>query len=449
MTKKEKRERKKQDKGIVDFMMVTNHFFHNLREWIAEMDDPRNSSYITYQQTDLNYMAILKNICGQYSMRSMEESFNEQNCIRTLSLMSGNQKLEEMPHYDTLNYYLERLSPECLSELRKKMVVSLIRGKQFNKNRLLGKYWRVIFDGTGLFYFKEKHCNNWLCTEKQMPDGKKIKFYYHKVLEAKIVLSDSVVISLGTEFIENEKEDVSKQDCEINAAKRLMAKLKKEYPRLLICMQGDALYTAESIMQLCRDYHWEYLFTQKENRQRLLDESFEWIKRGDGAEKKSGMCDEKGNACYANHVEQVAGKKEIMNVIEYEYETEDKEGKKHTTRFKWVSSIELTERNIEEMVLAGRDRWKIENEGFNNQKNGLYRIEHLNSKNSNAMKNHYLLTQISDILMQLYLAWNPYIKELKQTIKNTSSGLLESFRGLTVTKEEVSYIFRYTTVYLE
>ena len=30
MTKKEKRERKKQDKGIVDFMMVTNHFFHDL-----------------------------------------------------------------------------------------------------------------------------------------------------------------------------------------------------------------------------------------------------------------------------------------------------------------------------------------------------------------------------------------------------------------------------------
>lgn len=445
MTKKEKRERKKQDQGIVDFMMVTNHFFHELRDWIAEMDDPRNPSYITYQQTDLNYLAILKNVCGQYSMRSMEESFNNENCIRTLSLMSGNQELEEMPHYDTLNYYLERLSPECLSELRKKMVVSLIRGKQFNKNRLLGKYWRVIFDGTGLFYFKEKHCDNCLCTEKKMPDGKRIKFYYHKVLEAKIVLSDRVVISLGTEFIENENEDVSKQDCELNAAKRLMAKIKKDYPRLPICIQGDALYEAETIMQLCKEtYHWEYLFTQKETRQKLLDESFEWIKSGDGAEKRSGLCDEKGNACYANHVEELAGKKEVMNVFEYEYETE-----KHTMRFRWVTSIELTKRNIEEMVLTGRGRWKIENEGFNNQKNGLYRIEHLNSKNSNAMKNHYLLTQISDILMQLYLAWNPYIKELKQTIKNTSSGLLESFRRQTVTKEDVSYIFRYTTVYLE
>lgn len=89
------------------------------------------------------------------------------------------------------------------------------------------------------------------------------------------------------------------------------------------------------------------------------------------------------------------------------------------------------------------------NEGFNNQKKGLYRIEHLNSKNSNAMKNHYLLTQIADILMQLYVAWNPYIKELNQTLKNTSSGLLESFRRQPVTDEDVSYIFRYTTVYLE
>ena len=148
-------------------------------------------------------------------------------------------------------------------------------------------------------------------------------------------------------------------------------------------------------------------------------------------------------------MERVAGKTEVMNVFEYEYETEDKEKKKQRIRFQWVSSIELTKRNLEEMILAGRGRWKIENEGFNNQKKGLYRIEHLNSKNSNAMKNHYLLTQISDILMQLYLAWNPYIKELKQTIKNTSSWLLESFRRLTVTEEDVSYIYRYTTVYLK
>jgi len=101
------------------------------------------------------------------------------------------------------------------------------------------------------------------------------------------------------------------------------------------------------------------------------------------------------------------------------------------------------------MIKGARNRWKIENEGFNNQKNGIYKIEHLNSRNSNGMKNHYLLTQVADIIMQLYLAWLPLIKEIKQSIKNTSSRLLESFRRQTVTDEDVSYITRYTTVYLE
>ena len=145
-------------------------------------------------------------------------------------------------------------------------------------------------------------------------------------------------------------------------------------------------------------------------------------------------------------MEEVAGKEEVMNVFEYEYEGKDK---KQKTTFCWITNLEINKRNLEELIQAGRWRWKIENEGFNNQKNGLYRIEHLNSRNSNAMKNHYLITQIADILMQLYLAWNPYVKELKQTIKNTSSKLLESFRRLKITEEDVSYILRYTTIYLE
>ena len=137
------------------------------------MDDPRNPSYITYSQADLNYMAILKNVCGQHTMREMDENFNKETCIDTLRILSGHQALEEMPHYDTLNNYLERLPPECLSELRQKMAASLIRGKQFNRNRLFGKYWRVILDGTGLFCFHEKHCENCLCTERRADDGKK------------------------------------------------------------------------------------------------------------------------------------------------------------------------------------------------------------------------------------------------------------------------------------
>ena len=297
-----------------------------------------------------------------------------------------------------------------------------------------------------MFYFKEKHCENCLRVERTDQDGKKSKQYYHKVLEAKIMLSENVIISIGTEFIENENEEVSKQDCELNAAKRLLERIKKEYPRLPICIQGDALYATEPFMKLCKEYKWSYLFTQKSGRQKNVDEGFEWIKKGEDTEYQTGLCEEKGRGFYANHVEEVAGKEEIMNVFEYEYERKDK---KQKTTFRWITNLEINKRNLEELIQAGRWRWKIENEGFNNQKNGLYRIEHLNSRNSNAMKNHYLITQIADILMQLYLAWNPYVKELKQTIKNTSSKLLESFRRLKITEEDVSYILRYTTIYLE
>lgn len=178
MRKALKRKKKEKDRGIVDLVMVMHHFFKELPVWIEEMEDPRHPSYITYSKS-----------------------------------------LSEMPHSGTLNYYLERLSPNCLSKLRKKLIKKLIRMKSFYRRKLLGQYWRVIMDGTGLFYFKEKHCDNCLVKTVTQEDGTKVKTYYHKVLEAKLVLSEKIVISLDTEFIENEKEDVSKRDCEINAAK--------------------------------------------------------------------------------------------------------------------------------------------------------------------------------------------------------------------------------------
>ena len=43
------------------------------------------------------------------------------------------------------------------------------------------------------------------------------------------------------ECIGNEDENVSKQDCEINALKRHAKTLKKRYPKLPICILGDSL----------------------------------------------------------------------------------------------------------------------------------------------------------------------------------------------------------------
>ena len=423
---------REKDKGIIDFVKMQNHFFPNFIEKLGKVDDPRKENYIDYSSEELLYPLILKNTCTIETMRQMTEWFGDANCTQNLEKLMG-RKIENIAHYDTINNFLERLDINELSKIKLGMIKTLIRNKSFYQARMLENQWIIILDGTGLYHFREKHCDNCLVKEITDKKGNKKKIYYHNVLEAKIVLADNIILSLGTEFIENESEDVEKQDCEINASKRLLNRIKEEFPKLKICILGDSLYAAESIMDICKDNDWNYLLSCKDGRQKNLILDYRYV-------IDSGE--------YGNHVEEITGKDFIANIFEYEFEKTNKKTNKSTmVNFLWITDIELTNRNIEEMVKYGRKRWKIENEGFNTQKNILYKIEHLNSKNPNAMKNHYLLTQIADILMQLYLAGTKVLKELKQAIKNTSSRLLETFRRAIVTDEDVFYIKKYTTVH--
>src|SRR5699024_920159 len=104
--------------------------------------------------------------------------------------------------------------------------------------------------------------------------------------------------------------------------------------------------------------------------------------------------------------------------------------------FTFITNIKVTERNGHHLVSAGRSRWKIENQGFNHQKNIRYNIEHASSRNYVAMKNHYLLTQIADILMQLFERGSNVLKHVQKTAKEISSLLLEAIRTRKITDED-------------
>lgn len=88
---------------------------------------------------------------------------------------------------------------------------------------MLDKFLCIAIDSSQLFSFKEKHCEHCLKKEYKNKDTGEVEktVYYHTVLEAKLVLGN-MVFSILTEFVENENQSVSKQDCEINAAKRLI-----------------------------------------------------------------------------------------------------------------------------------------------------------------------------------------------------------------------------------
>ena len=73
------------------------------------------------------------------------------------------------------------------------------------------------------------------------------------------------------------------------------------------------------------------------------------------------------------------------------------------------------------------------------QKNKRYIITHKNSKNYQALQNHYLISQIADMLVQLYEYGMKGIRELKRTIENVAKGLLESLRNEILTEEDLIY----------
>ncbi len=423
-TRKERRKQEKETNYFFEFTKTQRHFFKDLIHKLKKVKDHRSKSYITYGPEVLLYTTLLKNVMGLTSMRSMSDALNTDECIENMRKTLQLDELEELPHYDTINDFLTGLEVTELEEIRTYMIKELFNKRCFDQYKIEGRYWGVIFDGTGLYSFEKKHCEHCLRREyKNKETGEIQTVYMHHVLEAKLVVGD-MVYSIGSEFIENESENVTKQDCELKAFHRLAEKLKQTYKRLPICVLGDSLYACEPVFSRCEEYNWKYLFRFKEGRIRSIASDFYAIKTMEKGQKESHLF----------WVNDMPYHKRMVNVLESKFETEEGTSR----QFVFITNMKVNKNNAERLVSVGRSRWKIENQGFNQQKNTRYFIEHPNSHQYQAMKNHYLLTQIADMLMQLYEKGSSVWKQLKKTAKEKSSNLLEAIRGRTVTDEDVA-----------
>lgn len=245
------------------------------------------------------------------------------------------------------------------------MVRVLLRRRKFEDVRFLGKYWLLIFDATGLFHFPERHCPH--CLKKVVNRGttEEKEIYYHHMLEAKLVLGDGLVISIGTEFIENEAEDVSKNDCETKAFKRLSEWIKKEYSRLSVCVLADSLYASEPVFQRCKQENkWHVLICYKEGSIPSIEEYRSIADMGDVEEVERQIAREyprKGQVKEKHHMEWVPeidcrGYKLTLLVLEIETESE-RTGKKEAEIFQWLTNLVVKGKNAGEFASAGR--WEV------------------------------------------------------------------------------------------
>ncbi len=422
VTRKQKREKLKEINFFEEFLRIKKHFFKELIPKLRYVKDNRHQSYIEYTPDIILFNVLMKNITAIESMNQMTKEFNTEECINNVSKVLGYEELEELPHHDTINNFLKKLDPIEIEKIRKYMIGELFKKRCLEQYRLLDKYWTIAVDATGLVSFSERHCDHCLKREYVNKETGEIEktIYFHYVLEAKLVVGD-MVLSIDTEFIENE-ESYEKQDCELNAFKRLAERLKQNYKRLPICILGDSLYAVDPIFKLCRRYNWKYIFTLKEGRTKSIWLEFEALRKIGNNSNGKGY----------TWINEIAYKENIVNVLEAKLIENKKE-----KEFTFITDIAIKENNAEKVLFAGRSRWKIENQGFNNQKNIKNNIEHLCSKDYNAMKNHYLLVQLADILRQLFECRYELIRSLKASIKEISSRLLESYRREPLTLEDI------------
>jgi len=180
-----------------------------------------------------------------------------------------------------------------------------------------------------------------------------------------------------------------KQDCELAASYRLLKKIKKAYPQLRICLLADGLYAVEPIIQLCKDFKWKYLITLKKKRLKQVYREFESLQELEPENVKE-LEDEKVKQTF-RWSNQIDYKDHFLNVVECkEIKKKETDEKKKETTFCYITNFKVTEKNVDYLVKNGRLRWKIENEGFNVQKNKGYNLEHQFSSDDNAAKNYYL-----------------------------------------------------------
>src|SRR5205823_1109224 len=85
-----------------------------------------------------------------------------------------------------------------------------------------------------------------------------------------------------------------KQDCELNAAKRLLPRLRAEHRQLPVIITGDDLYSHEPMVELLASLRFHYLLVAKPESHK---EMFEWVEEIDRlGESERGQWQE-GPAC--------------------------------------------------------------------------------------------------------------------------------------------------------
>jgi hypothetical protein len=279
--------------------------------------------------------------------------------------------IERVPCDTHMREILDPVSPKLLRPVFKSVFRQLQRGKALEAMTFLDGHYLLALDGTEYFSSKTIHCAS--CLHKVHRNG--AITYFHQLLGAAIIHPDMrAVIPLMPEPIVRH-DGTDKNDCERNAAKRFVAKLRQDHPHLKFIVTEDSLSSNAPHIETLLAHGLHYILGVKEGDHTYL---FQQVQAAEHAgrvtsyERHDRAAGVVHRFRFVNDLPLNAAHTDVrVNFLEYWEVGADK-----VQHFSWVTDFRVSKRNVYHLMRGGRARWKIENETFNTLKNQGYHFEH-------------------------------------------------------------------------
>lgn len=386
-------------------MQTVRHFFPTLNSWFDRLPDSRDRDARTYTTRFLAWWGLCLYLFQLGSRRQLDYELRDGGTavLANLNRLAQTEQTT-LPVHDTLDHFLGHVTLAGWERLRTHMVQRLLRMKALDAARLLGRPV-LLLDATGVLGFPRRHGPHCL-TQRH---GQRT-WYYHPVREAKLLGPAGVVVSLDSAFIANadaadakgHSAEAVKQDGALKAAHRLLPRIKQAYPPLAFVLAVDNLYACGPLFALAAELGWSYVVTFKQGRTPTLGWEFQTLRRhcpenSLRREWAGGLVQE---FRWVNQLDyqDSDGRRWKLNALECTETTADRTKQ----YFAWLTPLPVGRQTVEQIAQkGGRARWKVENEGFNRQKNRGLNLEHVYSNDPEKWKAYYVLLQMAFILVQL------------------------------------------------
>ena len=312
--------------------------------------------------------------------------------------------IQRVPCDTYMREILDPVSPKWLRPVFTNVFRHLQRGTALESLTFLDGHYLLALDGTESFSSKTIHCAS--CLHRVHRNGSIT--YTHQLWGAALIHPDQrAVIPLMPEPMMH-CDGMDKHDCERNAAKRFIAKLRQDHPHLKCIVTEDALRSNAPHLETLHDYGCHYLLGVKAGDHAYLFQQVqaaEHAGRVTSSERHDRAAGLVHRFRFLNDVSLNASHAGVrVNCIEYWEMGQDK-----VQPCSWITDLRVTKRHVFHLMRGGRARWKIDNETFNTLKNQGDHFEHTYGHGEQHLSVVFamlmMLAFLVDQAQQLCCAW--------------------------------------------